>query len=110
VLSRSAPISSVARRVPGGFALCLPWNSIIGVRHVMGDFLHAALVTSRAVPHSSHRAGPERMFRLIHGLGETLQVDVFGPSARLALQPHDVLDTCALDLRVNQRHIALQLA
>ncbi len=40
---------------------------------------------------------------------ETLQMDIFGLSACLALQPHDVLDTCVLDLRVSQQHLALKL-
>ena len=31
-------------------------------------------------------------------------------SARLALQPHDVLDTCALDVRVSQRHLTFSSA
>ena len=43
-------------------------------------------------------------------VGETLQVDIFRVSARLALQPHDVLDTCALDVRVSQRHLTFSSA
>src|SRR5689334_16617881 len=39
-------------------------------------------------------------------IGKTLLVNIFGLSSSLILQLHDVLDTCALDLRVSQQHLA----